>query len=96
MIVEHGKGRALAPMLQNVGMRWGDDVRGVLSAEEAQARRLLRQYDTALEEVLQNKMRAADEERQKTAGNKRRPGTDDAAWWTKEVSCSCKALLVLF
>jgi hypothetical protein len=49
-----------------------------------------RQYDTALEQVLQAKMRAADEERQRTGtggGNKRRPGNsgEDAAWWTKEV-----------
>jgi hypothetical protein len=43
MIVEHGKGVAVAPTQQNVGMRWGDDVRGILSAEEGNARRVLRQ-----------------------------------------------------
>jgi hypothetical protein len=57
------------------------------------------QYDTALEQVLQAKMRAADEERQRTGtggGNKRRPGNsgEDAAWWTKEV-CAAGWCVVL-
>jgi hypothetical protein len=61
------------------------------------------QYDAALEQVLQAKMRTADEERQRTStggGNKRRPGNsgEDAAWWTKEVrGCAvwCCAVLCL-
>ena len=85
MIVEHGQGSALPENQQNIAVCWGDDVRGILDTEEATARRTLRNYDTALEKVLEHKMRVADEEKARTVG-KKRSGAEDPAWWTKEVS----------
>lgn len=85
MIVEHGKGHALPENQQNIAIRWSEDVRAILRAEEASARSTLRQYDNALEESLQEKMKVFDEERSKNT-NKRKPTDADVPWWTKEVS----------
>lgn len=85
MIVDHGKGNALPENTQNIAIRWGEDVRTILHAEEHAARKALKQYDSALEEDLNAKMRAFDEERARS-GNKRKAGAEaDVAWWTKEV-----------
>lgn len=94
MIVEHGKGYALPQNQQNIAIRWGEDVRAALRAEEMTARSMLRQYDNALEESLQEKMKAFDEERSKNT-NKRKVGDADVPWWNKEVKLAHSFLLTL-
>lgn len=95
MIVDHGKGHALPENAQNIAIRWGEDVRTILHAEENAARKALKQYDTALEEDLDAKMRAFDEERARS-GNKRKVGAEaDVPWWTKEVCYQLVYFLVI-
>jgi hypothetical protein len=84
MIVDHGKGNALPENQHNIAIRWGDDVRAILHAEEVTARKALKYYDSELEESLKEKMSAFDEERSKIV-NKRRVNDSDESWWSKEV-----------